>query len=40
MHRASPGVQGQHIESLNYDVASNLFDGNQANGLNKRNRCM
>ncbi|AZE66419.1 RHS repeat protein [Pseudomonas synxantha] len=35
MHRNSPGVQGQHIESLNYDPAG---DGYQVNGLIKHNR--
>jgi YD repeat-containing protein len=30
--------RGQHIESLNYDAAGNLFDGYRVNGLIKHNR--
>ncbi|WP_244640678.1 RHS repeat-associated core domain-containing protein [Pseudomonas fluorescens] len=38
MHRSSPASLGQHIESLNYDPAGNLFDGYRVNGLIKHNR--
>ncbi|WP_339493154.1 hypothetical protein [Pseudomonas sp. EA_15y_Pfl2_R67] len=38
MHRSSPTALGQHIESLNYDAAGNLFDGYWVNGLIKHNR--
>ncbi|MBJ2221792.1 RHS repeat-associated core domain-containing protein, partial [Pseudomonas sp. MF7453] len=38
VHRSSPGLLGQHIESLNYDPAGNLFDGYRVNGLIKHNR--
>ena len=38
MHRSSPASLGQHIESLNYDAAGNLFDGYRVNGLIKHNR--
>ncbi|WP_225936055.1 RHS repeat domain-containing protein [Pseudomonas alvandae] len=38
MHRNSPTALGQHIESLNYDPAGNLFDGYRVNGLIKHNR--
>ncbi|MFL1482397.1 RHS domain-containing protein, partial [Pseudomonas grimontii] len=38
MHRSGPASLGQHIESLNYDAAGNLFDGYRVNGLIKHNR--
>ena len=38
VHRSSPASLGQHIESLNYDAAGNLFDGYRVNGLIKHNR--
>ncbi|WP_294738187.1 RHS repeat-associated core domain-containing protein [uncultured Pseudomonas sp.] len=38
LHRSSPASLDQHIESLNYDAAGNLFDGYRVNGLIKHNR--
>jgi len=38
VHRGSPASLGQHIESLNYDAAGNLFDGYRVKGLIKHNR--
>ena len=38
MHRSGPTSLGQHIESLNFDPAGNLYDGYRVNGLIKHNR--